>query len=57
MDHSIKDTRQMSLDSPSIVVSSPTEIRSSPSRYTDSDNPYVNEAIIEVAVIPWGEER
>ena len=47
----------MSIDSPSIMVSSPADMRSSPSRYTDDDDPDVNEAVIEVAVIPWGEDR
>ncbi|KKZ65933.1 hypothetical protein EMCG_08343 [[Emmonsia] crescens] len=47
----------MSLDSPGVVISSPSDIRSSPSNYTDDGNPNMNEAMVEIAIIPWGETR
>ncbi|PYI08647.1 hypothetical protein BO78DRAFT_405621 [Aspergillus sclerotiicarbonarius CBS 121057] len=47
----------MSLDSPAITLSPPGETRSSSSRFTDNGNPDVNEGVVEVVVIPWGENR
>jgi hypothetical protein len=47
----------MSIDSPSFHVSSPNNLKSSPSAYMDAGNPDVNEGMIHMAVIPWGENR
>ncbi|KAG5294040.1 hypothetical protein I7I50_04640 [Histoplasma capsulatum G186AR] len=54
---SITALSNMSLDSPSLLLSSPSNIRSSPSAYTADGNFDVNEGNVQIAVIPWGENR
>ncbi|KAI1909280.1 hypothetical protein LOZ61_004437 [Ophidiomyces ophidiicola] len=42
---------------PNILFSPPNNISSSPSAYTDNGNPDIDEGIVEMAIIPWGETR